>query len=185
MAERSSSGAIHGQSKSTATFTGCCVWPNASCRQSSDGPKIVTECARQPASNQDRLRKTRKLLALAHIVGLGACATPEPRQDMRIRQGVSAWRCVRSKLPTAKRYRDWRLCASIRTKARVFRRRKLGILARYSRVSTCPKCSLFLWRRLFPALFPLSSGPSAFKISDVTDTTKEDRLVVRDLHNQL
>ena len=55
------SGAIHDQSKSTATFTACCVCTNASFRQSNDGPKIVTECARQPASNQDRLRRTRKL----------------------------------------------------------------------------------------------------------------------------
>src|SRR5260370_3165464 len=50
MAERSSSGAIHYQSKSTATFTACCVCANASFRQSSDGPKVVTECDRQPAS---------------------------------------------------------------------------------------------------------------------------------------
>jgi hypothetical protein len=35
--------------------------PNASFRQSNDGPKIVTECAHQPASNQDRIKKTRNL----------------------------------------------------------------------------------------------------------------------------
>jgi len=33
----------------TATFTGCSVCQSASCLQSSNGPKIVTECARQPA----------------------------------------------------------------------------------------------------------------------------------------
>jgi hypothetical protein len=38
-----------GQSKSTATYTGSCRYPNVSYPQSCDGPKIVTECVRQPA----------------------------------------------------------------------------------------------------------------------------------------
>lgn len=37
------------QSKSTATYTGSCRYPNVSFAQSCDGPKIVTECVRQPA----------------------------------------------------------------------------------------------------------------------------------------
>ena len=35
--------------------------PEPSSPQSSDGPKIVTECARQPVTNQDRFCKARKL----------------------------------------------------------------------------------------------------------------------------